>query len=186
MTGVQTCALPIWNRSYSVWVTQDNTLPFNGEAGNTSIQFKSSFLQAVQFYLVAQNPRSSSSVNAATRSRLSAEVQHGLFDVMLGGDMSVSSIRALQILSLWSDILVPSRVVPSARTAYDGEMLMACAMRIASNLELELDIQKALKAVDNRGKNSSSSPAGDISHESLSRARLVSSVILYCPVRGCY
>jgi hypothetical protein len=143
------------------------------------MQYKSSFLQAVQFYVVARNFSSSSSVNAATRSRLSAEVQHGLFDVMLGGDMSVSSILALQILSLWSDVLIPSRVGPGARGSYDGEMLMSCAMRIASNLRLELDIHKALKVVDNKGKNPSSSPRSEVSQETLSRARLASFIALH-------
>jgi hypothetical protein len=160
-----------------VWVTQENPPPFDDKAGNSSKvnQLKSSFLQAVQFYLVARNLPSSSSVNAATRSRLSAEVQHGLFDVMLGGDISVSSIRALQILSLWSDALIPSRMGPGARCTYDGEMLMASAMRIASNMQLELDIQKVLRAVDNRARNPFSTPTEEISHESLNRVRFVSS-----------
>ena len=183
-----------WNKHLAPWVSQDPPTPFFTQPSASHTPF----LQAVQMYLAARHVKILSPPPATTllgqRSRtevlqsLEAETQKHLFHVILGGSMDPSSIKALHALSLFADALSVSASIDDGgigskdgRKMYDGESLMASAVRMASSLHLEVDVQTALEYVEESsvGKVGFEKDGSKKSREEvLERSRLVS--ILTC------
>jgi hypothetical protein len=165
-----------WESYYSNWVHQ--TTRSRDPKHHHS---PSSFLHAVQYTLAAQHLSQTSRVHAL-RVKLLTHVKNNLFSTMVGNDVSMSSIRALQIMSLWSgtfraiDQELSDNKNSKDSMASDSELLISAAVRMASRIHLELDIQ-IIKA-SRTGK--SSTLLGEVSEEDLrhsyERTRLVCSL----------
>lgn len=99
---------------------------------------------------------------------------------MMGLEMTLQSIRALLILAAWTGEL-PAHAVgekPGAqaqslhlRVSFDGELLIGTAVRIASKMHLELDVEIAL--VHKREQAKSKAPPAPLNAKTLDRARMV-------------
>ena len=183
-----------WNKYLAPWVSQDPSMPFFTQPSASHTPF----LQAVQLYLAARHVQILSPPPATLphgqRSRtqvlqsLEAETQRHLFHVILGGSMDSSSIKALHALSLFADALSVSAAIDEGEGSsaghkdrlkmYDGESLMASAVRMANSLSLELDVQTALEYVEESSVGKVEKDGSKRSKEEvLERSRLVSTVL---------
>lgn len=122
------------------------------------------------------------------QARLMRVLRKGLYNAMMGLDCSLPAIRALMVLSQWTNHLPTPSASPldddgppkegeeaPGLISYDGEMFLTVAMHIASRMHLELDVETAVAQKKELEQVSGQAPWPPGFAETLDRARLVSS-----------
>ncbi|KAF8316132.1 hypothetical protein DL93DRAFT_2154934 [Clavulina sp. PMI_390] len=181
----------IWKERYAPWQFLELAIEqARLESSTTQVLPETSmFLQAAQWTLAARHlsstdtdPPTQGQENSTLRQKLLQILEQKTTDAILGLDRSLSAIRALLIMSTWTnalsqmkrvDVNIDSQLPDAALSrAFDGELLLSVAMHLASLMHLEQDVETAV--IHRKKYRNRTPPVGEeLSPCTLDRARVM-------------